>query len=730
MDDSARTEPVQAVLPGDNPTATVIPSGTAPPVRASVLQPAPSVALAEPVVAASGSGPAADEPTDGQSPGGWVEMSWRQWLWRHFGYTAISAGIHMAVFVVLALSLGRMEIQEKKAPISFEVEEVTRAPDLLKIELDPHLTLVTQRTQALSSNAEMIRQAAGAVEGGGGGGGGGGGSGAAGSGSGPGPGGPGRGLGIDPSVFTRTGPGMGFGVGDIMLDMPGTGKLIGAVPDGAIGDSRAVVGGYAEAMDRLAQELLWMLDKGPVLAIWLFDESESMKDDQKEIRERFEHVYRQLGLLSDRNEGALETAICSYGKNFSVRTRQPTHDQGQIAAAIEQIPLDESGVEMMCSSVQQALNIHRPYAQRTRRQIAMIVVTDESGDRNDNEVMLERAINECKVARARVYMLAREAVFGYPYAHIRWQHPQTLRIHWLPIDRGPETAFVEQLQTDGLHRRYDAHPSGFGPYESTRMARETGGIFFMLPSLETNLVRGQKRNYDMEAPYNPDLRSRAEVKADIDKSPLRTGLQKIIYDLNPYNAEARRIIELRIDGFSTDYNTLLQQVRQEHQKATVYLPYLAKAEQAVAKLESFRQQEASPRWQANYDLLYAQLVSYQARLPEYIACLDEFAKDLQAYLKNPGDPKNKFKPPPASRKDIPFTDWHIRSVQRTRTGDKIKPLVERSSAMFKQLMADHPSTPWAARADWELRRGFGIELVPDYEPRRTPTGPVKPVPKY
>jgi hypothetical protein len=60
---------------------------------------------------------------------------------------------------------------------------------------------------------------------------------------------------------------------------------------------------------------------------------------------------------------------------------------------------------------------------------------------------------------------------------------------WLPIDRGPEVPDPEQLQTEGL-KRHDAHCSGFDR-TSRRMARETNGIFFMLPSLETNLVRGR-----------------------------------------------------------------------------------------------------------------------------------------------------------------------------------------------------------------------------------------------
>jgi len=296
---------------------------------------------------------------------------------------------------------------------------------------------------------------------------------------------------------------------------------------------------------------------------------------------------------------------------------------------------------------------------------------------------------------------------------MRWVQPQTQHVHWLQIDRGPETAFVEQLQTDGLHRRWDAFPSGFGPYECTRMGRETGGIFFMLPSLETNLVRGEKRNYEMEAPYNPDLRTRQEVKADIDKSPLRKELEKVIYDLNPYKGESAKIIELRL-AFSKDYDRMLKEISAEQKKAAEYLPYLAKAEEAVDKLEKLRQQEPSPRWQANYDLLHAQLVAYQARVIEYQAYLDEFSKDVQTYLKKPGDPKNKFKPPAATRGELQFMEWDIRGRQKTMAPEKIKPFVERSTAMFRQVMAEHAGTPWAARAEWELRRGFGVELAPDY----------------
>ena len=47
-------------------------------------------------------------------------------------------------------------------------------------------------------------------------------------------------------------------------------------------------------------------------------------------------------------------------------------------------------------------------------------------------------------------------------------------------------------------------------------------------------------------------------------------------------------------------------------------------------------------------------------------------------------------------------------------------------------MADHPGTPWAARADYELKRGFGVHLIEEYHApyRSVPPGTqLMPVPK-
>lgn len=508
-------------------------------------------------------------------------------------------------------------------------------------------------------------------------------------------------------------------VDGVIQDLLPAQRLIAEVPDGQIGDARAVVDSYDEALDRITQELLWMLEKGPVLTVWAFDQSESMKDDQKEIRDRIEHVYKELGLVGPKTKEALETAVVSFGENYIQHTRRPTANLADIRDAINEVPVDPSGKEMMCSALLQVISTHRAYARQTRRQMALIVVTDESGDRDDNDRNLERLIAEAKAARCKLYVLGREAVFGYPYAHIRWIHPQTRHHHWIAIDRGPETAFVEQLQTDGFRRRHDAHSSGAGPYECARMARETGGIFFMLPTVEKDLVRKEKRHYDLEAmrAYLPDLRSRLEVAAERDKSHLRTILTKVIYDLNPYNEQAAKIIEMRVH-FSRDPVVRLQQIHQEQAKAIVYLQYLARAEAEIAKLADERRYEPSPRWQANYDLLYAQLIAYQARMYEYGAYLEEFAKSPKVV--------------PATKSNLHHIRWDITTRKKTITGDVVQPYIERATALFRDIIEQHPGTPWASRAEVELKRGFGVELVEVYdrpEPEIPPGTRLVPVPK-
>jgi len=506
-------------------------------------------------------------------------------------------------------------------------------------------------------------------------------------------------------------------IGSLAELAPPSRQLLTELPDDAPGHARRVVDGYGDAMDRITREIMWMLSKQKVLVIWCFDQSESMKDDQEEIRARIERVYAELGLLESAQGDALATAVTSYGEHFLVHTKVPTSDLDEIRAAIHSVPIDPSGEEIMCSAVGLSINQFRSYARRTRRRMALILVTDETGDREDNVKNLETTIAVAQDARCKVYILGREAVFGYPYAFMRWRHPQTNRPHWLRIDRGPETAFVEQLQINGFRRRHDAFPAGYGPYEQSRLAKKTGGIFFLLPSIETNLVRGEKRRYELEAMnlYEPDLRARLEILHDRDVSKFRVAIWAVIMDLNPYNKEAARSIELRVH-FSPTAQQFAAQARQEFQKAPVLLRYLHMASEEIEKLEPMRLDESDKRWRANFDLLRAQLVAYQVRIYEYQSYLRQFVA------------KPEFAPI-AKPPNLRLTHWDITTRKETLTDDETAEMKKRAEELFDVVISDHPGTPWAARAQWEKRRGYGVKLVPQYEPPYKEVSNPIPVPK-
>jgi len=479
-----------------------------------------------------------------------------------------------------------------------------------------------------------------------------------------------------------------------------------ALPEGQIGDPAAIADNYQEAMDRITQEVLARLARGKVLLVWVHDQSHSMKDDRDEINARIDRVYQELGLLKSTQGDALLTAVTSYGSTFeNLHTPKPTSNINEIRAAMDAVPIDESGVEMMCQGIGFAIHTHRKFVSQGGRQLMVVCVTDESGDPQSNAHYLEATIAEAKAARCPIYFLGREAVFGYPFARLAWEDPQTGLRFWLQIERGPETPMPELLQIDGLHRRWDANASGFGPYEQCRMARETGGVFFMLPSPETNLVGRDNRRFALESmrPYLPDLSARADYIAERDKTELRRTLWKVITDLNPYDRAHTGVhrVEVR-HGFPLNQEAFVKQAREEAEIATRMIAYLQQAEQALEKLRPLRDRESSPRWRANYDLLRAQVVSYQLRLTQYSLTLEAFAK-------NPAPVKNIFGP------RRPTTHWEIVGRQEVIDGAKHAALRDKATKLFEQVASEHAGTPYESRARWEMARAYGVWFREDWD---------------
>jgi len=201
----------------------------------------------------------------------------------------------------------------------------------------------------------------------------------------------------------------------------------------------------------------------------------------------------------------------------------------------------------------------------------MVLVTDEAGEAEDNHKNLENLITEAKKQNCRIYVFGREAVFGHRVAYVNWINPETGNTHPLPIDLGPESPLIEQLQTDGFGARLDAHPSGFGPYEQCRLVNETGGTFFLLPGKETNLSRGDEYRYRMECVrrYMPFLGSRREYQREVSSRQLRKAVLQTVNQFNPHDPVYESQLTLR-RTFSADPVAFQNEAGEEIAKASFY----------------------------------------------------------------------------------------------------------------------------------------------------------------
>ncbi|HTN02822.1 MAG TPA: VWA domain-containing protein, partial [Planctomycetaceae bacterium] len=112
------------------------------------------------------------------------------------------------------------------------------------------------------------------------------------------------------------------------------------------GDIGQVVEGYGAAMSQFTQELVRLMRDQRVLVVWAFDESESMKPAQKEVREKFGKIYEELGIAAKQDQKlkasdeVLLTVVTSYGQGLKEQTAKPTANISEIRAAIDKIDID------------------------------------------------------------------------------------------------------------------------------------------------------------------------------------------------------------------------------------------------------------------------------------------------------------------------------------------------------------------------------------------------------
>ncbi|MFO0954876.1 MAG: vWA domain-containing protein [Isosphaeraceae bacterium] len=509
------------------------------------------------------------------------------------------------------------------------------------------------------------------------------------------------GIGTGPPSATPTVSGVGNGVGEdtglpgINLAIRTSGiSLTPARPNldlsgggGITGDIFDTKGGAEEALDQIAREILRHLAKSKLTVVWLFDESGSMKDDQRTIRAKFDRVATELKVnLADNKKaaGALNHLIVGFGEGLHFLMKKPTLNIDEIGAAIDKIPVDETGTENTMKALATVANECAGWINKERK-VMMVLVTDESGDDGG---YLEEAYQSVVGRGITLYVIGRQSLFGYDRMHLKYVDPVTKDVYWPAIRRGPETADIELLQWDGLHGRNEEQPSGFAPYELARLTKASGGIYFQLPTEEGQRARQRERAYSMVEmkEYMPDYVNRMAYVAAREKSPFRTRLRQIIERTKDY-------------GYPTHFpiapNEMVPKAMEAGGKAAERLEDLLAIEKELEQIRPLRDREPSKRWQAHYDLIRAQIVVYQIKSYEYRACLEEMVKNLPMPSRPPGPGE--------------VIEWDlVHSKQRKAAKDQTEKKYRQAESLLNEVIAMHPKTPWADLAQDELNRGFGV----------------------
>ncbi|MEM6474114.1 MAG: vWA domain-containing protein, partial [Planctomycetota bacterium] len=472
--------------------------------------------------------------------------------------------------------------------------------------------------------------------------------------------------------------------------------------------------GAAGAVDRLTFEILQSMEERPTLVVWLFDQSGSLHRQRREIRDRFDRIYDELGIIKKSQEdndpgrksyldARLVNSIIGFGNEVTLYTENPTEDVEELKSIVDQIETDSSGIERVFTAVRTAADQYKSLrvsrgGNGPQRNVLLIVVTDERGD---DELKVEDSIEICRKYGMPVHVIGVPAPFGRSETLVKYVDPdpkydQTPQ--WASVDQGPESFLPERVQLP-FTANFEEEPtidSGFGPYALTRLSYETGGIYFTVHPNRNVARRVSRRDVaafaaEMEyffdpnamSRYRPDYLSPRDYLSRVKASPLRTSLTTAA-QMKPATGIQRP--QLRFLG--ADQAQLSAALTRAQQTAARLEQPLVRMAMTLEPGLKHREEETSPRWRAGYDLAMGRVLAQKVRTETYNAMLAK-AKLGMAFEEK----KNNT--------------WVLEASDEVTVGSKWKRQAETAKMLLETVVSEHPGTPWELLAKKELEVPIG-----------------------
>ena len=458
--------------------------------------------------------------------------------------------------------------------------------------------------------------------------------------------------------------------------------------------------GAAGAVDHLTAEIAASLTQRPTVVCWVFDQSVSLSAQRRQIADRLDRVFDELGAnRSSARRPDLTNMVVGFGESVSLVTPKPTDEVEQVVKAIESIPVDPSGSENTFTAIRRTAEAARIFRTSSPKKNVMIVVfTDEVGNDQDKA---DDTTKYCVTLGIPVYVVGVPAPFGLAEVRMKYvefdpKYEQDEQ--WVVIEQGPETLYPEVVRVRSGRYADDAIDSGFGPFSLSKICADTGGIYFRVHA--NSNARGRVTN-EMTAPmaaqlryffdadvmraYQPDYVSQAKLKQELAENRAK---QVLVEAARKTVIEPMESPEMT---FPRKDEGALKNLLGEAQKTAARLqPKIDALYELLKSGQSDRERIREKRWQAGYDLALGRVLAVKVRTDAYNLMLAQAS--LGMTFKNP-------------KSDT----WKLVPSDVVKVGSATEKLAKQADELLNRVVNDHPGTPWALLAAEELRMPLGYE---------------------
>ncbi len=470
-------------------------------------------------------------------------------------------------------------------------------------------------------------------------------------------------------------------------------------PERAQSKQREVARAEAAAMKAVTSAIRSSVEIGPTLVVWLIDSTPSAHDIVHEVSAAAENFYESPDVTewAAAAEKPLLTAIVAFDQDVQFVVDPPTHDPKKTCAGFESIRAAPGGREMTFTALKQALEKYLPLRTRDRREVLLIVVTDEAGEDGN---LVDEVIEPTRKQAIPVYCLGLPAPWGQtnPFS-ANSKIAEASKDDSVPIV-GPESLLSERVDIENWTTKNfsamntDLIDSGFGPFALERLCRASRGQFFALrPGLGYGYrsvnarvwPNGSELRFDesVVSRYTPDYVSEADYRKLLAENKACAAL-----------VEAAKLPTVKLEGmpgslFPKDVEAkMAKQMSAAQQFAARNLPPVEHLHDILIKGESDRAKLTSQRWRAEFDLAFGRVLANKARLDGY--------NSMIAALK-----RGKTFQKPESKA------WKLTPADNFETESTIKKSADKAKMYLQRVMDEHGKTPWAKIAEEELKLPLG-----------------------